>query len=345
MFSQKQPVTENLSSSNMDFKAALASLTKYMIDSGMNITPLPKLKIITNDLENASNILGRTAYYNPNDCSVTLFTLNRHPKDILRSYAHEMIHRIQDNEGRLNGIYTTNTNEDGNLEELEKEAYLNGNTTLRKWEDNIKNQTPMKFKYKLSEIEDEPTFGSTRKQNEYTLTSDDASKIYDILTNYNSKNFKGVGFTRNKNLDDFYIKVFGDKISNPKFENVNRNIYRENGSKLYNAIQSLDNRGFKGFIGKIKGGEYFNGKLPRDEKGERIKLDFFFPIETPANQELVNDYFAKENPKSLESDIIAKLTSPTTVTFPVGQVKDVETILANAGISKESYKLDKTEIE
>ena len=122
-----------------DFKSALASLTKYMLDSGMNIKPLPKLKIINNDSENASNILGKTAYYDPSSCSITLFTLGRHPKDILRSYAHEMIHRIQDNEGRLNNIHTTNTNEGGELDQLEREAYEHGNMCFRNWEDSIKN--------------------------------------------------------------------------------------------------------------------------------------------------------------------------------------------------------------
>jgi hypothetical protein len=110
-----------------------------MADQGMNIQPLPTLKIIDNDVENANNILGKTAHYDPNDCSITLYTLNRHPKDILRSFSHEMIHRIQDNEGRLNNVNTTNTNEEGDLPELEKEAYLLGNLCLRKWEDNIKN--------------------------------------------------------------------------------------------------------------------------------------------------------------------------------------------------------------
>ena len=122
-----------------DFKEALKSLTKYMIDQGMNIKPLPRIISISNDSKNAENILGKTAYYNPNNCSITLYTLNRHPKDILRSYAHEIIHRIQDNEGKLNNVNTTNTNEDGNLEELEKEAYLKGNMTFRNWEDSIKN--------------------------------------------------------------------------------------------------------------------------------------------------------------------------------------------------------------
>ena len=126
-----------------DFKEALKSLTKYMIDQGMNIKPLPHIISISNDSKNAENILGKTAHYNPNNCSITLFTLNRHPKDILRSYAHEMIHRMQDNEGRLNNINTTNTNEDGSLEELEKEAYLKGNITFRNWEDSIKNVKPL----------------------------------------------------------------------------------------------------------------------------------------------------------------------------------------------------------
>jgi hypothetical protein len=124
----------------IDFRSALASLTKHMMDQGLNIAPLPKVKIINNDIENAKNILGKTAYYDPNNCSITLYTLDRHPKDVLRSYSHEMIHRIQDNDGKLNNVNTTNTNEDSNLQELEKEAYLNGNIIFRNWEDSIKNK-------------------------------------------------------------------------------------------------------------------------------------------------------------------------------------------------------------
>ena len=132
-------IFESVVTSDLTFDKALDSLVKYMADQGMNIQPLPALKIINNDVENANNILGKTAHYDPNNCSITLYTLNRHPKDILRSFSHEMIHRIQDNEGRLNNINTTNTNEDGDLPELEKEAYLKGNMTFRNWEDSIKN--------------------------------------------------------------------------------------------------------------------------------------------------------------------------------------------------------------
>jgi hypothetical protein len=118
---------------------SFVSLSKFMIDKGMNIQPLPKVKIISNDEENASNLLGKTAYYNPNDKSITLYTKDRHPKDICRSFTHEMVHHEQNLEDRLNNINTTNTNEDGALPEIEKEAYEKGNMMFRNWEDSIKN--------------------------------------------------------------------------------------------------------------------------------------------------------------------------------------------------------------
>ena len=118
---------------------SFVSLSRYMIDNGMNIKPLPKIKVIKDDEENASLLLGKTAYYDPNNQSITLYTMNRHPKDVLRSFAHEMVHHEQNLEGRLNNINTTNTNEDGDLPEIEKEAYEKGNMMLRNWEDSIKN--------------------------------------------------------------------------------------------------------------------------------------------------------------------------------------------------------------
>jgi hypothetical protein len=122
-----------------NLKEGIVSLSKYMLNNGLNVKPLPKVKFISNDEENASNMLGKTAYYNPSEKSITLYTFGRHPKDILRSFSHEMIHHCQNIENRLNNITTTNTNEDGDLPELEKEAYEKGNMMLRNWEDSIKN--------------------------------------------------------------------------------------------------------------------------------------------------------------------------------------------------------------
>ena len=118
---------------------SFVSLSQYMIDNGMNIKPLPKIKVIKDDEQNASDLLGKTAYYNPTEKSITLYTMDRHPKDILRSFAHEMVHHEQNLDGRLGNINTTNTNEDGDLPEIEKEAYEKGNMMLRNWEDKIKN--------------------------------------------------------------------------------------------------------------------------------------------------------------------------------------------------------------
>jgi hypothetical protein len=113
-------------------------LTKYALKNGYNINPLPNIKFIDNDIENANDLLGRTAYYDPNNHSITLYTLNRHPKDVLRSYTHELIHHIQNLEDRLQNISTDNINEDEYLKELEREAYEKGNLLLRGWENALK---------------------------------------------------------------------------------------------------------------------------------------------------------------------------------------------------------------
>ena len=130
-------LNESLNKTN-DYKKYIPELTKYMVNQGMNIKPLPVVKFITNDKKNAENIFGKTAYYNPGEKSITLFTMNRHPKDVLRSFSHEMIHHEQNLDNRLNNISTTNTNEDGDLPEIEREAYEKGNMMFRNWEDSIK---------------------------------------------------------------------------------------------------------------------------------------------------------------------------------------------------------------
>jgi len=122
---------------NLEFKELLVSLTIYMMDN-INIEPLPDLIFIEDDTKNAKDLLGKTAYYNPNDKSITLYTLNRHPKDILRSYAHEMIHHKQNLEGKLTDIEGHNINEDDYLKELEREAYEYGNGMyFRGWENSL----------------------------------------------------------------------------------------------------------------------------------------------------------------------------------------------------------------
>jgi phosphopantetheine adenylyltransferase len=123
--------------SKFSYPPMIKSLTEYMLDKGMNIRPLPKVKFVDDDAENAQNFFGKTAYYDPNNRVIVLYTMNRHPKDVMRSYAHEMIHHMQNCDGRLRGITTQNTNEGGDLPEIEREAYEKGNMTFRNWTDTL----------------------------------------------------------------------------------------------------------------------------------------------------------------------------------------------------------------
>ncbi len=117
--------------SEFSYPPMIKSLTEYMLDKGMNIRPLPKVKFVNDDVENARDFFGKTAYYNPNERVIVLYTMNRHPKDVMRSYAHEMIHHMQNCDGRLGGITTQNTNEEGDLPEIEREAYEKGNIIIK----------------------------------------------------------------------------------------------------------------------------------------------------------------------------------------------------------------------
>jgi len=132
------PLNENATyTSYIDLQNNLIELTKHMIKMGLNITPLPSVEFIDGDSENASKFLGRTAYYDPNTNTIVLYTEGRHPKDIARSFAHEMIHHIQNLEGRIGNIQTTNTNEDEDLDAIEREAYQEGNMIFRNWTDSL----------------------------------------------------------------------------------------------------------------------------------------------------------------------------------------------------------------
>ncbi len=137
-------------SKNINVQDKIDQLTQYMIDKGLNIEPLPSVELVDGDSENASDFFGKTAYYDPEKNHIVLYTEGRHPKDIVRSYAHEMIHHIQNLEDRLENINTTNTTEDDNLEKIEKEAYTNGNITFRNWTDTL-NESVVGDKIKCDE--------------------------------------------------------------------------------------------------------------------------------------------------------------------------------------------------
>jgi hypothetical protein len=257
------PIKEN-NEKTWDLKEGIVSLTKYMVDNGLNIKPLPKVKFISNDKENASNLLGRTAYYNPADKSITLYTMDRHPKDVLRSFSHEMIHHMQNLEGKLDNINTTNTNEGGDLPEMEREAYEKGNMMLRNWEDSIKSEKYLKeykqyvltelFEKDLSNIEKISPLeyivgdGKDIEAKYYFRLDEPDSNKWSIHWNFtnNNKNtspeaWKKITTTSFKVLKDFintknptYISISGNE--NKSGKNAKLNIYK---SKSF--LEKLEN--------------------------------------------------------------------------------------------------------
>ena len=126
---------------NPEFNQALGGIYRDAVKK-FNIRTTPKL-VLKKDEENASKTLGRTAYYDPNNLIVTLYTTGRHPKDILRSFAHELIHHVQNERGDLHLGDSSNpqyAQQDEHLRDMEKEAYLEGNLLMRDFEDNFKYQ-------------------------------------------------------------------------------------------------------------------------------------------------------------------------------------------------------------
>ena len=74
----------------MKFKRAFKALYEDAKEK-YDIQQAPKL-ILRKDEKNGNMLFGRTAFYKPDTQTIVVYTTNRHPKDILRSYCHELIH-------------------------------------------------------------------------------------------------------------------------------------------------------------------------------------------------------------------------------------------------------------
>lgn len=123
---------------NPKIQSHIDGLIDFYIDKGLNIQPLPKLKFIHDDEKNAEDFFGKTGYYDPNEKLIVIYTCNRHPKDFMKSFAHELFHHHQNLEGKLTNISGTNTSEDDHLNEIERETYEQSQLLFRNWTDSLK---------------------------------------------------------------------------------------------------------------------------------------------------------------------------------------------------------------
>lgn len=135
-----------------DLKPLLKRFIIFAKDN-LNFKRPPRL-FLKQDTANQKCMLGKTAHYDPANQAVTLYISGRHPKDILRSFAHELVHHCQNERGDLHPdkMKTMNRNyaqENDHMRKMEKEAYLQGNMCFRDWEDGLDDK--LQYKMKLAE--------------------------------------------------------------------------------------------------------------------------------------------------------------------------------------------------
>tara|TARA_Y100000385_G_scaffold254055_1_gene278625 strand:+ start:705 stop:2354 length:1650 start_codon:yes stop_codon:yes gene_type:complete len=229
-------LNENASySKDINFKDKIIQLTKHMLDKGMNIEPLPKVKFVDGDSENARDFFGKTAYYSPDEQLIVLYTEGRHPKDIVRSFAHEMIHHIQYLEDRLGNISGTNTTEDDHLDKLEQEANLRGTMTFRNWTDSL-NEGKVKDPFGLNAYARE--LATLREDDiEYKIFSD----MDGVLTDFDKSFMKASdGIAPRDYEKKFGINKFWELIDSKGVGFWVGMPYMSDGEQYWNYIKDYD---------------------------------------------------------------------------------------------------------
>jgi hypothetical protein len=125
---------------------------------------------LNHDKANAANILGKTGHYDPSTMEIHVFATGRHPKDILRSIAHELVHHNQNMNGEFeNSGYSGKgyAQKNSHLRKMETEA--NHPMLFRDWEDSLK--------------EKENTIYNERRNRKMSLNEWKNKEIGDLLIN------------------------------------------------------------------------------------------------------------------------------------------------------------------
>jgi hypothetical protein len=106
----------------------------------MGFSRPPRLFLKT-DSENGSDPMGKTGFYDPQAESITIYISGRHPKDIMRSLSHELMHHTQKCNGDFDNV--TRMGEQGyaqsdpHMRNMEIQAYQ-ASIVFRDWEDSLK---------------------------------------------------------------------------------------------------------------------------------------------------------------------------------------------------------------
>lgn len=160
-----------------DLKKYLKEFYNYA-KKELNLDKPPRL-LLKRDQENADYMFGKTGYYSPESYEICLYVTDRHAKDIIRSFAHELVHHMQNLQGKNDDIDLADTSDPAyasknpQLRELEREAFERGNMIFRDWCDihkvkgnNIMNEVTKKQKNLEKKLEKSAaeTYGAKGKK-------------------------------------------------------------------------------------------------------------------------------------------------------------------------------------
>ena len=193
---------ENIS--HDELKKYMKEFYNYALEH-LKIDRPPKI-IFKKNVKNAADMFGKTGYYDPDSETLALFITDRHAKDILRSFAHELIHHEQKCRGDDEGLNLSLTasdpayaSHDEGLREMEREAFERGNMLFRDWCD----------MQKLKREENIMAESKKRKEEELEEKLDPVGKEDEDIDNDGKKNTKTDKYLKNRR--DAVSKAIGKK--------------------------------------------------------------------------------------------------------------------------------------
>ena len=229
-----------------DFKKYFNEIGDYMEDNGLHVKPFPSVEL---NRDEQDGLFIKTGHYEPENKKVVLFVFDRHPKDILRSFAHEMVHHAQNLRGEDLGFSGDDDVKDNKrLEKLESEAYLKGNIFFRKWTEEARKKS-------LNE--------SVNRQEEKIIRStvDEMMKSGELPKDYN-----GHSVEMAEHYSRVFQKAIGKKYEEIPFEDsfvlsaIVDDEFRKNGGKsdldgVKNHEDSVK-KGLSQIMNEAKSGSY-----------------------------------------------------------------------------------------
>lgn len=123
-------------SNDFNYKKYIKSFIDFLDGQHLKIRPLPEIELKDDEQD---GLFIKTGYYDPTEKVVVAYINERHPKDVMRTIAHEFVHHMQNLENpKKDWGSGGDLEEDSKLRGIEGEAFLLGNILFREWTEKLK---------------------------------------------------------------------------------------------------------------------------------------------------------------------------------------------------------------